>query len=67
MKFADKELSKLCSSWTNPIWDEMDWTRIKELQVRDVLEKRQAQAAIAQSCKSQQCPDFLKHVRTLYT
>lgn len=62
IKFADKELSKLCASWTSPIWDEMDWARIKELQVRDILEKRQAQAAITQSCRCLQCPSFMKHV-----
>ncbi|PYH47598.1 SKI complex RNA helicase subunit SKI2 [Aspergillus saccharolyticus JOP 1030-1] len=61
MKFADKELSKFCASWTTPAWDEMDWAKIKELQVRDVLEQRQKQAAIAQSCRCLQCPDFLKH------
>ncbi|PWY74576.1 antiviral helicase [Aspergillus sclerotioniger CBS 115572] len=61
IKFADKELSKYCTSWTSPVWDEMDWARIKELQVRDILEKRQAQASIAQSCKCLQCPSFLKH------
>lgn len=66
MKFADKEVSKLCSSWTTPIWDEMDWDRMKELQVRDVLEKRQEQAAITQSCRCLQCPDFLKHVGALF-
>ncbi|PYI33912.1 antiviral helicase [Aspergillus indologenus CBS 114.80] len=61
MKFADKELVKFCASWIQPAWDEMDWTRIKELQVRDILEKRQQQAAIAQSCRCLQCPNFLKH------
>ncbi|KKK25716.1 hypothetical protein P175DRAFT_0462955 [Aspergillus ochraceoroseus IBT 24754] len=61
IKFADKELSGLCSSWTTSTWDEMDWARIKELQVRDILDKRQAQATIAQSCQSLQCPNFLKH------
>lgn len=61
-KFADKELSKVCSSWTNGLWEEMDWARIKELQVRDILEKRQFQAKIAQSCRCLECPNFLKHV-----
>ncbi|OJJ46626.1 hypothetical protein ASPZODRAFT_152081 [Penicilliopsis zonata CBS 506.65] len=60
-KYADKELSKLCASWTNPVWDEVDYERIKELQVRDILEKRQAQINIAQSCKSLECPTFLAH------
>lgn len=65
VKFADKELSKFCSSWTSNAWDEMDWARIKELQVRDVLEQRQAQADIAQRGKCLQCPQFLKHVSSL--
>ncbi|KAL2012787.1 hypothetical protein VTN00DRAFT_312 [Thermoascus crustaceus] len=61
VKFADKELSKLCSSWTSPVWDELDWARVKELQVRDILDRRQAQAALAQSCQCLSCPNFLKH------
>ncbi|OJJ81640.1 SKI complex RNA helicase subunit SKI2 [Aspergillus glaucus CBS 516.65] len=61
IKFADKELSKLCSSWTSPVWDELDWTRIKELQVRDILEKRQEQATVSQTCRCLECPNFLKH------
>lgn len=62
LKFADKELSKYCASWDSPNWDELDWDRVKELQVREILNKRQAQAAIAQSCQCISCPDFLKHV-----
>ncbi|KAL2856557.1 armadillo-type protein [Aspergillus pseudoustus] len=61
IKFAEKELSKLCASWTTPVWDELDWARIKELQLRDILDKRREQAAIAQSCKSLECPQFVKH------
>ncbi|KAL4764792.1 SKI complex RNA helicase subunit SKI2 [Aspergillus foveolatus] len=61
IRFADKELSKLCSSWTTPVWDELDWARIKELQLRDILDKRREQANIAQSCDCLKCPKFLKH------
>ncbi|KAL4998068.1 armadillo-type protein [Aspergillus recurvatus] len=61
IKFADKELSKLCSSWTAPVWDELDWARIKELQLRDILDKRREQANMAQSCDCLKCPTFLKH------
>lgn len=61
-KFADKELTKYTSSWLKTAWDEIDWSRIKELQVRDILDQRQAQAEIAQSGHCLQCPDFLKHV-----
>lgn len=64
-KFADKELSKLCSIWTSDIWNEMDWDRIKELQVRDILEQRETQAGIAQSRRCLDCSNFLKHVSEL--
>jgi antiviral helicase SKI2 len=62
VKFADKDLLKICQSWATPAWDELDWSRVKELQLRDALDKRHAQASIAQSCKCLDCPDFLKHV-----
>ncbi|KAL4818822.1 armadillo-type protein [Aspergillus spinulosporus] len=61
IRFADKELSKLCSSWTTSVWDELDWARIKELQLRDILDKRREQANTAQSCDCLKCPKFLKH------
>ncbi|KAL2872424.1 armadillo-type protein [Aspergillus lucknowensis] len=61
IKFAEKELSNLCALWTTPIWEELDWARIKELQLRDILDKRREKAAIAQSCVSLKCPRFVKH------
>ncbi|KAJ5324713.1 hypothetical protein N7476_003313 [Penicillium atrosanguineum] len=61
IKFGEKELTKYTSSWTQDSWDEIDWSRIKELQVRDILDKRNAQAQTAQSCHCLQCPEFLKH------
>ncbi|KAJ5281701.1 hypothetical protein N7478_007073 [Penicillium angulare] len=60
-KFGDKELTKFTKSWVNSAWDEIDWSRIKELQVRDILSKRQAQAQIIQSARCLSCPNFVKH------
>jgi antiviral helicase SKI2 len=67
LKFGNKELSKYCASWEDSTWDELDWARVKELQVREILNQRQAQAAIAQSCQCLSCPDFLKHVSSLHS
>ncbi|KAL2834288.1 armadillo-type protein [Aspergillus cavernicola] len=61
IKFADKELYKVCTSWTTTIWDELDWARIKELQVRDILDRRSEQASIAQASDCLKCPNFVKH------
>ncbi|KAJ6002487.1 hypothetical protein N7451_005034 [Penicillium sp. IBT 35674x] len=60
-KFAEKELTKYTKSWLNTAWDEVDWSRVKELQVRDILTQRQAQVQIIQSCHCLSCPHFLKH------
>lgn len=49
-------------SWVDPIWEEVDWQRLKELQVREIMEKRQVQADIVQSAHCLQCPNFAKHV-----
>lgn len=65
IKFGDKELPKYTSSWLSNAWDELDWSRVKELQVRDILDKRRDQVQIMQSCSCVQCPNFLKHVSGL--
>ncbi|QVM09124.1 hypothetical protein D8B26_003790 [Coccidioides posadasii str. Silveira] len=61
LKIANKELIPLASSWEKAEWDELDWGRMKELQVIEVLNERQQQLEIAQSCQCFQCPQFLKH------
>lgn len=65
VKLADKEFTSLASSWEKPEWDELDWDRVKELQIIEVLTERQKQLEIAQSCECLQCPRFLKHVSTM--
>ncbi|KAJ5346525.1 hypothetical protein N7541_009007 [Penicillium brevicompactum] len=61
IKWAEKELPQYTKSWVDPIWEEVDWQRLKELQVREIMEKRQVQADIVQSAHCLQCPNFAKH------
>ncbi|CAG8371517.1 unnamed protein product [Penicillium salamii] len=61
LKWAEKEMAQYNQSWVGPIWDEVDWQRLKELQVRELMGKRQAQADIVQSSHCLQCPHFVKH------
>ncbi|CAG8375723.1 unnamed protein product [Penicillium salamii] len=61
IKWAEKEMAQYTQSWVGPIWDEVDWQRLKELQVRELMGKRQAQADIVQSSHCLQCPHFVKH------
>lgn len=62
IRFAEDELARYCADWTSPVWDELDWARVKELQVRDLLSERAKEATLAQSAESHRCPNFLKHV-----
>ncbi|OBT73414.1 hypothetical protein VF21_08078 [Pseudogymnoascus sp. 05NY08] len=58
---AVAELSRLCQSWTLPEWDELDWSKIKDMTTRELLEKRRQVAEAAQQGACISCPEFLKH------
>lgn len=60
---AHTELAELSTDWSQSAWDELDWSRVKDMNVRDVLDKRRAAAEVAQSCECLQCPKFVTHVR----
>ena len=59
---AVEELEKICKSWERDEWNELDWSRIKELQLREILEQRKQKALLSQGCQCLLCPQFLKHV-----
>ena len=59
---AQDEIIAMCADWNLAVWDELDWARIKDMSVREILEKRKVAAATAQRCLCLQCPDFVKHV-----
>ncbi|KAI9757303.1 MAG: hypothetical protein M4579_003514 [Chaenotheca gracillima] len=51
------EIARLNSDWR----EEVDWMKVKELQVRNILEERKKSISSAQNWKCISCPDFLKH------
>jgi antiviral helicase SKI2 len=59
---ALEELSRLCGSWEVDEWNELDWARIHDLHLRDILSKRDEEAAITQHGQCLSCPHFIKHV-----
>ena len=59
---AKDEIWRLCSNWELDEWNELDWSRIKDLQLRDILTKRNEEATVSQKAKCLQCPQFIKHV-----
>lgn len=64
-KLAQEELIPLCTSWTNPEWEELDWTKIKDLSFRNILDERRRAAEAAQNKVCIQCPKFTQHVGSL--
>ncbi|KAL8873947.1 MAG: hypothetical protein Q9174_000666 [Haloplaca sp. 1 TL-2023] len=58
---AGGEICRLCSSWQSPSWDELDWSRLKDLHVRDILELRQQKFRIAEGTRCIECPHFAQH------
>ncbi|KAL8830040.1 MAG: hypothetical protein Q9191_001657 [Dirinaria sp. TL-2023a] len=58
---AEEQLTMLCKSWKASLWDELDWSRVKLLNIRDMLEARRQQADQAQNAHCLSCPSFVKH------
>ncbi|EPE35389.1 P-loop containing nucleoside triphosphate hydrolase [Glarea lozoyensis ATCC 20868] len=58
---AKDELFRICKSWELSEWNEMDVSKVNDLQLRDIIAARFDQAAIAQKAKALACPQFLKH------
>ena len=58
---AEEQLTKLCQSWKASFWDELDWSRVKLLNIRDMLETRRQQAEQAQKAHCLSCPNFVQH------
>ncbi|KAI9826149.1 MAG: hypothetical protein M1832_000598 [Thelocarpon impressellum] len=58
---GQEDLEKICASWTAPEWGELDWARVKDLQLRNVLDERKRMAELAQGRECIQCPKFLQH------
>ena len=61
---AEAQLIKIFTSWNAAFWDELDWSRIKLLSIRDTLEAREHDLALAQDAECLMCPNFVKHVRS---
>lgn len=60
---AEHQLTGVCTSRDNPAWEELDWSRIKLLSIRDTLEARNVELHRAKEAHCLQCPNFVKHVR----
>jgi antiviral helicase SKI2 len=64
---AKEELWRMCQDWESTQWDELDFSRIKELQLRDILTRRFEQSTLAQKASCLVCPQFIKHVSACFS
>ena len=62
---AKAELFRISKSWEIDEWNEMDTSKINDLQLRDIIAARFDHAGVAQKAKALDCPQFLKHVSTV--
>jgi len=59
---ARDQLWQVCQSWQLDEWNEMDMSRVKDLQLRDIIAKRLEEMTIVQKGECLKCPQFVKHV-----
>ncbi|KAL8862344.1 MAG: hypothetical protein Q9178_001353 [Gyalolechia marmorata] len=58
---AETEIAKICASWESSVWDELDWSRLRDLNVRDILELRRTRLVQAEAAQCIECPQFVRH------
>ncbi|KAK0749094.1 NUC185 domain-containing protein [Schizothecium vesticola] len=58
---AKERIFALCRTWTSETWSEMDLSRIRSLQLHDIMSKRRDVEAKLVKSKALACPLFLKH------
>lgn len=58
---ALEKLQEICVSWDDR-WDEADMSKIKSMQLQEIMDKRVQLAKKMTSSPAMKCPNFLKHV-----
>lgn len=61
-----EEISNVFESWQSSHWNEMDWSRIRELSIREILESRKKEHRIIDNTRSVECPKFIRHFSTCH-
>lgn len=62
MTAVKKELMTACSSWTSSTWEEIDYSRIKDMSMRGLLDERTKASQTAQERECVLCLNLEKHV-----
>lgn len=59
---AKESIWKMCKTWETDMWDEMDFGKIKSMQLQELIGKRDVAAKKAATTAPIYCKNFLKHV-----
>lgn len=62
---AMERLQDICSGWDDR-WDEADMSKIKSMQLQEIVDKRVQLVEKITSSPATKCPSFLKHVSTTW-
>jgi len=61
VKSLTAQFLEACASWTSSAWQEADYTRIREIEIRNIIDERNKAAALAQKQEAVLCPELDKH------
>lgn len=59
---AKEEVYQLVKDWQSSAWDELDWVKVHDMSLREIIQKREQESKVAQEGRCLSCPQFLKHV-----
>lgn len=60
-KLAEEEILPLCGKWEYKDWNEQNWSKIKAMEIRTLLETRDKKVAKILHSTALICPNFMKH------
>ena len=60
-RLSEEDFPKYYYSWSFSAWDELDWAKVRDLQVLELLSRRFQLAATVQTAQCLKCPKFLQH------
>lgn len=61
-KIAKEKIMTLFRTWTDTIFDEADLSKIKNMALQELKEKRAEAQHVVLASEALKCPQFLKHV-----
>lgn len=59
---ARNRLLEICKTWNSNIWDELDMSRLRNMQIQELMGARYKVLATASGSPALSCSQFLKHV-----